>query len=87
MWLSLSLWIIITIFLVALICEYMDSTLGMGYGTTLTPVLLLMGFSPLQVVPTVLLSELISGLLAAFFHHREGNVNLKPKTANPPNAI
>jgi len=60
----------------------MDSTLGMGYGTTLTPVFMLMGFSPMQIVPVILLSELISGLLAGFFHHREGNVDLKPKSAD-----
>ena len=66
----------------AFVCEYIDSTLGMGYGTTLTPILLLLGYSPLQVVPVILLSELCSGLLAAFFHHREGNVDLKPKTMN-----
>jgi len=66
----------------AFLCEYMDSTLGMGYGTTLTPVFLLMGFSPMQIVPAILLSELVSGLLAGFFHHREGNVDLKPKSAD-----
>jgi len=66
----------------AFFCEYMDSTLGMGYGTTLTPVFLLMGFSPIQIVPVVLLSELLTGLLAGFFHHREGNVDLKPKSAD-----
>jgi uncharacterized membrane protein YfcA len=75
-------WYMLVIPVVAFFCEYMDSTLGMGYGTTLTPVLLLAGFSPLQIVPVVLLSELISGLLAAFFHHREGNVDLKPKSAD-----
>ena len=81
--LGLSLWIAVLICFIALFCEYMDSTLGMGYGTTLTPVLLLMGFTPLQIVPAVLLSELITGLLAGFFHHREGNVNFRPKTYSP----
>ena len=37
----------------AFVCEFVDSTLGMGYGTSLTPILLLMGFEPLQVVPAV----------------------------------
>ncbi|MBN2067645.1 MAG: sulfite exporter TauE/SafE family protein [Candidatus Diapherotrites archaeon] len=46
----------------------------MGYGTTLAPLLLLMGFNPLAVVPAILLSELITGALAAFMHHRAGNV-------------
>jgi uncharacterized membrane protein YfcA len=60
----------------------MDSTFGMGYGTTLTPVLLLLGYSPMQVVPAVLLSELITGVMAGIFHHRAGNVNFKPKTTD-----
>jgi len=85
--LELSLAIIITIVIIAFFCEYMDSTLGMGYGTTLTPVLLLFGFSPMQIVPAVLLSELITGLLAGFFHHREGNVDFMPKATNIPMII
>ena len=31
----------------AFLCEYMDSPLGMGYGTTLIPILLILGFEPL----------------------------------------
>ena len=76
---ELYIWGIIEL---AFFCEYVDSTLGMGYGTTLTPVLLIMGFSPAQIVPAVLLSELITGVLAGILHHREGNVNFKPKTAD-----
>lgn len=79
---ELALWFIIMIVIGAFICEYVDSTLGMGYGTTLTPGLLLVGFSPMQIVPAVLLSELISGVLAGIFHHFEGNVNFKPKTTD-----
>lgn len=48
---ELALWFIIMIVIGAFICEYVDSTLGMGYGTTLTPSLLLVGFSPMQIVP------------------------------------
>ncbi|MGE4285033.1 MAG: sulfite exporter TauE/SafE family protein [Phycisphaerae bacterium] len=68
---------------IAFVCEFVDSTLGMGYGTTLTPVLMLLfGFEPLQIVPAILLSELLSGLSAATMHHFCGNVNLKPNTMN-----
>lgn len=70
----------ITLSVIALACEYIDSTLGMGYGTALTPTLLLFGFTPMQIVPVVLLSELISGLSAGFLHHKNGNVNFKPTT-------
>jgi len=72
----------ITIVIIAFFAEYIDSTLGMGYGTTLTPLLILFGFEPLQVVPAVLLSELVTGLLAGFTHHSFGNVDFRPKTMN-----
>lgn len=65
----------ILVFLVALACEYLDSSLGMGYGTTLTPILLLAGFAPLDVVPAILLSEALTGAAAGLFHQRDGNVN------------
>jgi len=78
-----SFWQLPFITLLAFACEFMDSTLGMGYGTTLTPVFLLMGFGPMEVVPIILLSELVTGISAGFFHHRQGNVNFKPKSTNP----
>jgi uncharacterized protein len=62
----------------AFFCEFIDSSLGMGYGTSLTPILLLMGFEPLQIVPAVLLSEFVSGITAASFHHSLDNVSFKP---------
>jgi hypothetical protein len=80
--LEVTLTSVIGFIFLAFVCEYVDSTLGMGYGTTLTPLLLIMGYNPLQVVPVILISELISGLLAGILHHHEGNVNLKPKTFN-----
>ncbi|MCI0498645.1 MAG: sulfite exporter TauE/SafE family protein [Planctomycetales bacterium] len=63
------------------ICEYMDATLGMGYGTTLTPLLLLVGLSPGRVVPAILVSQLIANILASLFHHLEGNVNFRPSSS------
>jgi len=65
---------------VALLAEYVDSSLGMGYGTALTPILIIFGFPPLAIVPCVLLSEFISGITAGLFHHRLGNVDLRPGT-------
>jgi hypothetical protein len=67
--------VVLAVFLAALACEYLDSSLGMGYGTTLTPVLLLADFEPLQIVPAILLSELCSGLAAGLLHQRDGNVD------------
>jgi len=74
--------LLVFIIILAFLCEYIDSSLGMGYGTTLTPLLLIMGYNPLQIVPAILLSELISGLTAAFFHHKFKNVNFNFGTAD-----
>ena len=57
-------------------CELIDSGLGMGYGTIVTPSLLLIGYDAQEIVPTVLLSELLSGFAAAFFHNEIRNVEL-----------
>jgi uncharacterized membrane protein YfcA len=64
--------------LLAFLCELVDSTLGMGYGTTLTPIMLALGYEPLVIVPAVMFSEAITGITAGIFHHEFGNVNLKP---------
>jgi uncharacterized membrane protein YfcA len=67
----------VIVVLLAFVCEFIDSSLGMGYGTTLTPLLLILGYNPLQIVPALLLSELLSGLAAAFTHQKFQNVNFK----------
>lgn len=64
------------LFGLSFICELVDSGLGMGYGTILTPTLLLIGYDAHDIVPTVLLSELLSGFTAAFFHNEIRNVEL-----------
>jgi len=73
----LGVQIFIAVIILAFLCELVDSTLGMGYGTTLTPVLMLFGFGPLAIVPCVLLSELITGITAGLAHHKVGNVSFK----------
>jgi uncharacterized membrane protein YfcA len=75
--------IFIGIFVISLLAEYMDATIGMGYGTTLTPLLLLIGFSPLQIVPSILLSQFIAGIFAATLHQGAGNVSFDFKTLTP----
>jgi uncharacterized membrane protein YfcA len=71
----------------AFACEFIDSSLGMGYGTSLTPILLLLGFHPLQIVPAVLLSEFVTGLTAAFTHHSLRNVNFNPRSKDTKVAL
>jgi uncharacterized membrane protein YfcA len=49
----------------------------MGYGTALSPVLIIMGYQPLMVIPAILISQLVTDIAACIFHHNFHNVNLK----------
>lgn len=73
---EITLALFVGVAIISLLCEFMDASLGMGYGTTLTPVLLIIGFAPLEVVPAVLLGQLVGGLVGGLAHHRLGNINL-----------
>lgn len=73
--------IAVLLFLLSAFCEYIDSSLGMGYGTTLTPVLLAFGVLREDIVPVILLSEFLTGLFAGIAHHREGNINLRTSSS------
>ena len=52
--------IIPIVIILAFLFETMDSCAGMGFGTGLTPLLFILGYDPLQVVPILLISEAIS---------------------------
>ncbi len=66
----------VAVLFLALSCQYMSVSIGLGYGTTLTPLLLMLGFSPLQVIPAILLSQLIGGTIAGLAHQQFGNIKL-----------
>lgn len=63
--------------LITFMSEYLDSGLGMGYGTALAPILIIMGYDPIKVVPAILVSQLVTDILAVFFHHNNRNVNFR----------
>jgi len=71
---------IITAF-VSMACMYIDASLGMGYGTTLTPILLLMGYNPLDVIPSLLVCQWLAGIAAGISHQSAGNIDLS--TSSP----
>jgi hypothetical protein len=58
--------------------QYVDATLGMGYGTTLTALLVMLGFPVRQVVLAVLLQQLAAGGIGSLGHHLFGNADLRP---------
>ena len=68
--------IFVAVVFIALLCQFLSVSLGVGYGTPLTPVLLIMGFTPLNAVPAVLLSQLAGGVVGGLVHHRVRNIEL-----------
>ena len=68
--------LLIAVAVVALLCQYLDASIGMGYGTTLTPLLLMIGFVAIEVVPAVLLGQLAGGIVGSVAHHKVGNIHL-----------
>ena len=73
---EITIALLVGVAILSLACEYMDASIGMGYGTTLTPLLLIFGLAPLQVVPAVLLGQLVGGAVGGIAHQRLGNIKL-----------
>jgi len=57
--------------------EMVDNGLGGGFGTILSPLLVILGYDPRVVVPSILLSETVSGLWGGGWHRKFKNVNLR----------
>lgn len=66
----------VVVLILAVLCQYISVSFGIGYGTPLTPLLLIIGFSPLQIVPAVLLSQFVGGIVGGLAHQRAGNIKL-----------
>ena len=64
-------------FILAFFCEFIDTSIGGGYGTILTPVAIAFGINPLVIIPAILFSEICTGFVGGFAHHYFGNVNWK----------
>jgi uncharacterized protein len=82
-WMGTDTWVIVwyVVFLCAAF-EFMDSAGGMGYGTALTPLLLMSGFDPKQVVPLIMITEAFTGLIAGLVHGEFENVEWRFKPMN-----
>ncbi len=72
--------LIIVLIVMALIMETVDSSLGMMYGTLLSPILIGYGFEPQVVVPAILISQAIGGISGTVSHHRFENANFRGLT-------
>jgi len=64
-------------FLMAFLCELIDTSLGGGYGTILTPVAMSIGISPAVIIPAILFSEICTGFGGGLFHFKFKNVDFR----------
>jgi uncharacterized membrane protein YfcA len=77
-WVGTDNWgIIWYVVAIAMFFEFMDASAGMGFGTALTPLLLVIGFDPKQIVPAVMIQQGVAGLVGAFLHREFENVEWK----------
>jgi uncharacterized membrane protein YfcA len=66
---------IVLIVILSIIMEAIDSGLGMMYGTLLSPLLIIFGFSPQLVVPAILVSQATGGIAGTISHHKNKNAD------------
>lgn len=73
-----DLWRLAPLFVLSFCSGLVDLSLGMGYGFTVTPIMLLLGYTPAETVPSVLFSSFIGGASSSFFNHRLRNADFTP---------
>jgi uncharacterized protein len=79
---TLLLPLVPTVIALAFTFELMDSSAGMGFGTALAPVLFILGYSPLEVTPVLLISESITGMVSGGVHHELKNASFSFRPLN-----
>jgi uncharacterized membrane protein YfcA len=76
----MELYLLTIIFIIGFFCAFVDCATGMGYGTLMSPILILFQFSISSIVPVLLLSQMCTGVFASLFHHKAENVNFNLKS-------
>lgn len=71
--------IMLAIIAMAFVLKFIDNTIGIGFGTVFTPILILLGISTITIVPSILFTEVIAGIVGIIFHSLLRNVKLGQK--------
>lgn len=66
----------------AMVMGFVDSALGMMYGTVLSPLLILIGYDVKSVVPAILISQAACCFVASYRHHHLKNANFQTGTTD-----
>ncbi|MBD3341241.1 MAG: TSUP family transporter [Candidatus Lokiarchaeota archaeon] len=83
----MEIYLIIIIIIFSFVCSYIDCAFGMGYGTLMSPILLIFGYPISVIVPILLLSQMCTGFVACIFHHRLKNANFSIKERDTHTAL
>jgi uncharacterized membrane protein YfcA len=74
--------VLVALVALAFAAGFLDAVVGMGYGTVLGPLLVVMGYRLPEAVPALLLSQVVAGLVGARFHHANGNASFAPESTH-----
>lgn len=67
--------LLLLLFILGFVAEFLDAVFGFGYGTFLTPVLILLNLPVIEVVPAILFSSIGASIATAIAFQVHGNVN------------
>ncbi|MBD3171269.1 TSUP family transporter [Candidatus Bathyarchaeota archaeon] len=70
----------IIVIVVSFTLGLIDLSVGMGFGFTVTPVLILLGYSVTETLPAVLAASFVGGVISSISHQRLGNVDFDLKS-------
>jgi hypothetical protein len=65
----------IAVISVSFILGLVDLSVGMGFGFTVTPLFILLGYKVTEALPAVLCASFIGGVISSISHQRIGNVD------------
>ena len=60
--------------LITVLFGFMDSAAGMGFGTAVTPLLLVMGYGSLEIIPAIMIQQAFAGISTSYLHKELGNI-------------
>jgi len=69
--------LIIVIVFIAFISTIINNLVGGGFGTYITPSLLLLGFTTIEIIPPILLTHFLINSLMIFYNKVKKNENFK----------
>ena len=72
--------LLLIVFVAAICLEITDTALGMMYGTILSPLLISLALDPKLIIPSILISQAVGGIIGTVRHHNYASANFNGLT-------